>query len=215
MRGRCRSRCTSSVPSWMRRSGSSRSGVSPTVGRALGYGAPKKRYRHLRLQRAVFDRGHSAGSHINAGCRPGIQRQVEEQGLLPFSRPMTVVRASAAKRSDNSRSLKARGRQQFGLCRRSGVWTFRSATPRIPAIQSQIALNDRFLLRRKRTIDPFRSDNFLQTGLSAKARFCELECYEADVGHLTQSARSGRSGRPWATDPGFRFQLRCGRKQTE
>ena len=40
--------------------------------------------------------------------------------------------------------------------------------------------------------DPKRSISVLQTGQSAKSRFCELECSEAVVGNLTQQAITGR-----------------------
>jgi hypothetical protein len=39
--------------------------------------------------------------------------------------------------------------------------------------------------------DPKRSGNFLQSGRPAKSRFFELECHEAAIGDLTQSAMSG------------------------
>ncbi|MDD5113471.1 MAG: hypothetical protein PHC94_05600 [Methylobacter sp.] len=35
---------------------------------------------------------------------------------------------------------------------------------------------------------------FLQTGQSAKSRFCELEVYKEVVGKLTQSANTRRPG---------------------
>ena len=47
--------------------------------------------------------------------------------------------------------------------------------------------------------DPFRPDNLLQTGQSAKSRFFELKCHEAAVGALTQSAMTCR----WRRRPNF------------
>jgi hypothetical protein len=41
-------------------------------------------------------------------------------------------------------------------------------------------------------IDPFLPVAFLQTGQSAKSRFCELEGHKAAIGDLTQSANYGR-----------------------
>jgi hypothetical protein len=41
-------------------------------------------------------------------------------------------------------------------------------------------------------IDPFLPVALLQTGQSAKSRFCELECYKAAFGDFTLPARSGR-----------------------
>jgi hypothetical protein len=40
-------------------------------------------------------------------------------------------------------------------------------------------------------IDPFLPVTFLQTGQSAKSRFCELEGHKAAIGDLTQSAKTG------------------------
>ncbi len=40
--------------------------------------------------------------------------------------------------------------------------------------------------------DPQRPIRFLQTGQSAKSRFCELECSEAAIGDLNLPARNGR-----------------------
>ncbi|MDO8941087.1 MAG: hypothetical protein Q7U98_18185 [Methylicorpusculum sp.] len=55
--------------------------------------------------------------------------------------------------------------------------------------------NDRFpamnLKRRRSPGDPFLPLAVLQTGQSAKTRFCELEGYKADVGDLNQTAKIG------------------------
>jgi hypothetical protein len=39
--------------------------------------------------------------------------------------------------------------------------------------------------------DPKRSISFLQTGQSAKSRFCELKCSDAAIGDFTLPAKSG------------------------
>jgi hypothetical protein len=40
--------------------------------------------------------------------------------------------------------------------------------------------------------DPFLPVAFLQTGQSAKSRFCELEGYKAAIGDLNQTANSNQ-----------------------
>jgi hypothetical protein len=48
-----------------------------------------------------------------------------------------------------------------------------------------------FFTRSRSPPDPFLPVAFLQTGQSAKFRFCELANHKAAIGDLTQSAKTG------------------------
>jgi hypothetical protein len=56
---------------------------------------------------------------------------------------------------------------------------------------ADIGCNVSFLGWRLTLVDPKRSISLLQTGQSAKSRFCELEFSEAVAGDLTQPASNG------------------------